>query len=212
MEAVAVEQADPYGGNPYNQASPGILVQFAVFGLVTSGQILVQERKTRTLQRLVSTSMRPWEILAGHFLAILTVVMAQELILIVFGQLALGVDYARELPGSLLVALGLGLWVSAVGLLIGVLAKGEEQVVLFSLIAMFIFSALGGTWFPLEVAGKAFYMVSRFTPTAWAMTGFQNILIRGQGLETVWLPVVILLAFAGGFFALAVWGFRKLEM
>jgi ABC-2 type transport system permease protein len=210
-KATGVKQYDPYGGNPYNQASPGILVQFAIFSLVVSAQMLVQERKTHTLQRMLTTSMRPWEIVAGHLLAMFAVVMTQEILLIVFGQLVLGVNYSSATFGTLLMAMALGLWVSTMGLLIGVFAKGEEQVILFSLMAMFLFSALGGTWFPLEVAGKAFITVGRLTPSAWAMTGFQNILIRGQGLESVWLPAGILLAFAAGFFALAVWGFRKIE-
>ena len=67
--AAETESRDWTGGNPYNQASPGILVQFAIFGLITSAQILVQERKTRTLQRLMTTAMKPWEIVAGHLLA-----------------------------------------------------------------------------------------------------------------------------------------------
>src|SRR5215208_2296996 len=57
----AQENNDWTGGNPYNQSSPGILVQFAIFGLVTSAQIFVQEKKSRTLQRLITTAMRPWE-------------------------------------------------------------------------------------------------------------------------------------------------------
>jgi ABC-2 type transport system permease protein len=201
--------SDPYGGNPYNQSSPGILVMFAMFGLVTSAQILVQERKTRTLQRLMTTAMRPWEIVTGHMLAMFAIVFLQTLLLVVFGQLALGVDYVRQPLGVLLVAVAMGLWVAAVGLLIGVLAKAEEQVILFSLIAMFLFSALGGTWFPLEVAGKAFATLGRLTPSAWAMSGFQNILIRGLGLESAWLPTSILLAYALIFFAVAAWRFRK---
>ena len=91
--AVAEEEGDWYGDNPYNQASPGILVQFAIMGLVSSGQILVQERKTRTLQRMMSTSMRAWEIIAGHTLAMFAVVFMQIALLVVFGQLALSVDY-----------------------------------------------------------------------------------------------------------------------
>jgi len=209
--AVAAPQESPFGKNPYNQASPGILVMFAVFGLVTSAQIVVQERKTRTLQRLLTTAIRPWQVFGGHWLAMFLIVMMQELILIVFAQFVLGVNYAQAPLGTLLVATTLGLWVSALGLLIGVFARGEDQVVLFSLLAMFILSALGGAWFPLEVAGKAFGMVGRMTPTAWAMTGFQNILIRGQGLAAVWLPSAVMLAFAAGFFALAVWGFRRIE-
>lgn len=218
---VRVEQAvadtptassDWTGGNPYNQASPGILVQFAIFGLITSAQILVQERKTRTLQRLMTTAMKPWEIVAGHLLAMFGLTFLQTLLLVVFGQLALNVNYLREPLGTLLVCVALGLWVASMGLLIGIVAKGDEQVILFSMIAMFLFSALGGTWFPLESAGGAFAAIGKALPSAWAMNGLQNILIRGLGLESAWLPAGMLFAYATGFFLLAVWRFRKIDI
>ncbi|MEP7134867.1 MAG: ABC transporter permease [Chloroflexota bacterium] len=203
---------DWYGDNPYNQASPGILVQFAIMSLVTSGQILVQERKTRTLQRMMSTSMRAWEIIAGHTLAMFGVVFLQIALLVVFGQLAVSVDYMNAPLGTLLVSISLSLWVAAMGLLIGTLAKDDSQVVLFALMAMFILSALGGTWFPLEVSSGAFALIGKLMPSAWAMTGYQNILMRGLGLESAWMPTLILTAYALGFFVLAVWRFRKMDM
>jgi len=49
-------------------------------------------------------------------------------------------------------------------------------------------------------------------PSAWAMNGLQNLLIRGLGLESVWKPAGMLLLYALGFFGLAVWRFRKVEM
>jgi ABC-2 type transport system permease protein len=49
-------------------------------------------------------------------------------------------------------------------------------------------------------------------PSSWAMTGYQNILIRGLGLESVWMPVSILLAYALVCFGLAVWRFRKMDV
>ncbi|WKZ37412.1 MAG: ABC transporter permease [Anaerolineales bacterium] len=212
---VAMEGAFPgnwYGDNPYNQASPGILVQFAIMGLVASGQILVQERKTRTLQRLMSTTMRPWEIVAGHTLAMFGIVFAQITLLVVFGQLALGVDYMRAPLGTLLVSVALSLWVAAMGLLIGTVVKDDSQVILFALMAMFIFSALGGTWFPLEVASGTFAAIGKVMPSAWAMTGYQNILMRGLGSDSARMPSLILLAYALGFFILAVWRFRKMNV
>jgi ABC-2 type transport system permease protein len=213
-QAVAgeTESEDWTGGNPYNQASPGILVQFAIFGLITSAQILVQERKTRTLQRLITTAMKPWEIVAGHMLAMFSLTFLQTAMLVVFGQLALNVNYMREPIGTLLVCVALGLWVASMGLLIGVIAKVDEQVILYSMIAMFLFSALGGTWFPLESAGGAFAAIGKAMPSAWAMNGLQNILIRGLGLESVWTAIGMLFAYALGFFLLAVWRFRKVEM
>ena len=210
--AVAEPEQDWYGDNPYNQASPGILVQFAIFGLVTSGQILVQERKTRTLQRMMTTSMHAWQIVAGHMLAMFAVVFIQEALLVLFGQLVLGVNYAREPFGILIVSIALGLWIAAMGLLIGVLVNNDSQVVLVSLMAMFIFSAMGGTWFMLEASSGAFAAIGRLLPSAWAMNGYQNILIRGLGLGSTWLPTLALLAYSLGFFGLAVWRFRKMEV
>jgi len=42
----------------------------------------------------------------------------------------------------------------------------------------------------------------------WAMDGFQNIILRRLGLDSVLLPAGILLAYAVVFFGLAVWRFR----
>lgn len=203
---------DWYGDNPYNQASPGILVMFAIMGLVSSGQILVQERKTRTLQRMMSTSMRSWEIIAGHTLAMFAVVFAQIALLVIFGQLVLSVDYLHAPLGTFLVSVALSLWVAAMGMVIGTTVREDSQVILFALMAMFIFSALGGIWFPLEVASGAFATIGRVMPSAWAMTGYQNILMRGLGLESAWMPTLVLLAYALGFFVLAVWRFRKMDV
>ncbi len=210
--AAAPESEDWTGGNPYNQSSPGILVQFAIFGMVTSAQILVQERKSRTLQRLITTAMKTWEIIAGHMLAMFMIVFLQTAMLVLFGQWVLQVDYLREPLAVLFLAITLSLWVASMGLLIGVIAKAEEQVILYSMIAMFVFSALGGTWFPLEVAGGAFAAIGKLMPSAWAMNGFQNILIRGLDLASIVMPTIILLTYAGFFFALAIWRFRKIEM
>ncbi len=206
--AVAKSLPAWYGDNPYNQASPGILVQFAIFGLVTSGQILVQERKTHTLQRMMSTSMHTWQIVAGHLLAMFVIVFVQELLLVVFGQAVLGVGYARQPLAILALCLALGAWIAALGLFIGVIAASDSQVVLIALLAMFIFSAMGGTWFPLESASGAFAAIGKLLPSAWAMNGFQNILIRGLDAGSCILPALALLGYGLAFFALAVWRFR----
>lgn len=203
------QPGDPYGGNPYNQASPGILVQFAMFGIITPAQILVMERKARTLQRMMTTAARPVEMLSGHLLAMFVLIFIQVAILVVFGQLVLGVDYLRQPLAVLLISVGLAIWVASMGLFFGSLAKGDEQVILFSMITMFVFSALGGTWFPLEGTGRGFALVGSFTPGAWAMDGYQDLLIRGLGLQAALLPAGMLLLYALGFLLLAVWRFRS---
>ena len=57
-------------------------------------------------------------------------------------------------------------------------------MIMWSLLAMFIFSALGGAWFPLEITRWAFSAIGHLMPSAWVMDGFLNILARGLGLTS----------------------------
>lgn len=212
---VAVEQAvapaedgEEISPNVYTQSSPGMLVQFVVFGLNASAMILVLERKSKALQRLLTTTITRVEVIAGHVLAMFIVVLLQQALLVAAGQLAFGVDYMREPLAVLLIMVTLSLWIASLGLLIGAVAKSEEQVITWSLIAMFVFSALGGAWFPLDITGELFAAIGHLTPTAWAMDGFQNIVVRGLGLQSVLLPASIMLAYAAVLFILAVWRFK----
>ena len=190
------------------QSSPGMLVQFAIYGLITSAMLLVTERRSRALSRMLSMPVPAGSIVGGHVAAMFTVALLQQLILVACGQLLFGVDYLQAPLATLVMAVCLALWASCLGLLIGALAKKEEHVIIFVMAAMFLLSALGGAWFPLEVAGRAFARVGHVLPTAWAMDGFQNIVLRGLGLASVLLPAGVLLGYAVVFFGLAVWRFR----
>ncbi len=192
----------------FAQSSPGMMVQFAIFGLITSAMVLVVERKTGALKRLLATPTRRATVIGGHLLAMFLVVFFQQILLVAVGHVFFGVDYLRAPGATLAMLLSLSLWAASLGLLIGALGQREEQVITWSLIAMFVFAGLGGAWFPLEVAGDAFATIGHLMPTAWAMDGLQNIVVRGQGLGSVLMPAGILLACTAAFFGLAVWQFR----
>ena len=191
--------------------SPGMMVQFAIAGLMTAAQIIVSERKSRALQRLLTTATARVHILLGHYLAMLALILGQFVLLIAFGQLVLKVDYLREPGATALMAVTTAMCVAALGLLIGALAKSEEQAIIFSLVPMFILAGLGGAWVPLEVTGEAFRAIGHVSPVAWAMDGFKNVASRGLGIESVLLPAAALLGYAALFFGLAAWRFRSSE-
>jgi len=192
----------------FSHMSPSMMVQFAIAGLIGAASILVIERKSGALRRLLTTAISRTEIILGHYLAMVLMILGQLAILIAFGQLALGVDYMREPVATILVAVATALWSAALGLLIGVLAQSDDHVVIYSLVAMFLLAGLGGAWVPLEFTAKTFQAIGRLLPSAWAMNGFENIVIRGLSLESVLLGVAIMLGYAVGILALAVWRFR----
>ncbi len=191
--------------------SPGMMVQFAIAGLMTAAQIIVSERKSRALQRLLTTATARVHILLGHYFAMLALILGQFVLLIAFGQMVLKVDYLREPGATALVAVTTAMCVAALGLLIGTLARSEEQAIIFALIPMFVLAGLGGAWVPLEVTGEAFSAIGHVSPVAWAMDGFKNVASRGLGLESVLLPAAALLGYAALFFGLAAWRFYSSE-
>jgi ABC-2 type transport system permease protein len=189
-----------------------MMVQFAIAGLLGAAEVLVLERKSGSLRRLLTTPIRRYEVLLGHYLAMVIMIFTQFVILIVFAQVFLDVPYFSAPLATFLVALSTSAFAAALGLLISTLAKTSEQVVVFSLIPMFVLSGLGGAWVPLEFTGEAFQKVAYLTPLAWSMTAFKNIIERGQGLESVILPVLIVTGFAVAVFGLAVWRFKFEEV
>ena len=203
--APAIKRAVPNG---FSQSSPGTLVQFAIFGVMTAAMLLVLERRSRTLGRMLSAPVTRAQVIAGHVLAMFVVTFLQGLLLIVLGQLVFGVGYARAPAGVLVLLTALSLWVASLGLFIGVVAKTQEQVSMFSMIAMFLFAAGGGAWFPLEITGRTFSFIGHLLPSASAMDGFQNVVLRGLGFASALGPAAVITGYAVLFFAVAVWRFR----
>jgi ABC-type transport system involved in multi-copper enzyme maturation permease subunit len=192
----------------FAHASPGMMAQFAIAGLIGAAGILVVEKKTMSLQRLLTTQMSRGQILAGHYLAMFAMIFLQLSVLILFGQLFLSLPYLRQPLATVLMTAVTALFCASLGMLIGTAARSEEQVVVFSLVPMFLLSALGGAWVPLEFTPETFQRVAYLTPIAWVMDGYKDILVRGQGLEALTTALLILLAYAAGLLALALWRFR----
>lgn len=192
----------------FAHSSPGMMAQFAIAGLIGAAGILVVEKKTKSLQRLLTTNMSRGQILAGHFLAMFAMIFLQLAVLILFGQMVLDLPYLSQPLATLLLTVVTTLFTASLGMLIGTVSKSEEQVVVLSLVPMFILSALGGAWVPLEFTPQSFQRIAFLTPVAWVMDGYKDILVRGQGLEAVSPALLALLAYAAVLLALAVWRFR----
>jgi ABC-2 type transport system permease protein len=208
--SLAIKKASD-GNSALAHTSPGMMLQFAIAGLLTAAQVIVTERKSRTLQRLLTTDTRRIHIVFGHYLAIFLLIFTQFAILITFGQFVLKVDYLRLPSATMLVAFSAALCISALGLLIGILARTEEQAITFSLVPMFLFAGLGGAWVPLEFTGATFQTIGHLSPVAWGMDGFENICARGLGFESVLIPSAALAGYALLFFVLAVWRLNASE-
>ena len=197
-----------YGSSAYAHSSPGMMAQFAIAGLIPAASVLVIERKTRALARMLSTATSRAQILTGHFLTMFLMILAQFLILTLFGQLLLDLDYYTPPWATLLMIISTALFAASLGMLIATLAKTEEHVIVLTMLPMFVLSSLGGAWMALEVMPASMQTVGHFSPVAWIMDGFKGILIRGWGLQEVLLPAGVLLLFTIVCLGFSLWKFK----
>jgi ABC-2 type transport system permease protein len=201
------EQQRNAGG--FAHTSPSMMLQFSIAGLISAAGIVVEERRSRTLARLMTTRLSRSGILLGHYLAMFAQVFAQLFMLILFAAVVLRVQYLHSPLATLLVTVCASAFVAAIGLLIGVASRSEEQAIAFSLVLMFVLAGLGGAWVPLQFTGTAFQKVARATPGAWIVDAYENVVQRGLGVSSVLISCALLLACATGLAVLAALRFRR---
>jgi ABC-2 type transport system permease protein len=205
VEAGAAAGQTPSG---FVLSSPGMMVNFILFSLMTAGIALIVERQNGTLQRLMTTRLRRWELISGKAAGMFLLTFAQQVLLIAVAQLFFGVDYLRDPAALLVMMVSLSLVASTLGLLLASVLKSEQALIATTVLVSMAISALSGAWFPLEVTGEAFQTVGHLLPTAWILDGFRGIVVRGFDVADVLPAFGVAVAWAAAFFALAVWRFR----
>jgi ABC-2 type transport system permease protein len=192
----------------FKSASPGQLVTWLLFTLLSGSVILVSERKDGTLSRMTASPAPRWAIMGGKLLGRLTLGILQASVLILFGQFALGVEWGGDPLALVLLTICFGLSATTLGLLISTLSRSEQQASTLSVMGMFLLAPLGGAWFPLEITPRAFQQAVQVFPTTWAMNGYLDLILRGGSLADITLACITLLGFAAVFFIAGLWRFR----
>lgn len=208
IETTRSEKVNAQVAQGFEQASPGQLVTWVLITLVGAAEVVVNERLGGTLRRLLTTPTSQATILAGKITGRLILGVAQMALLIGFGALVLKVNWGRSLPALALVILAFALSAVAFGVLLGTLAKTRSQASGLTILFSMLPAALGGAWWPLEVTPKVYQTVVQALPTTWAMKGFGDVIIRGEGVAGVLPEVSILLGFALVFFFIGIRRFR----
>ncbi len=201
------DQAGTQAGG-FQQSSTGALVNWVLFGLLGVCSTVVWERQHGLLRRLSAAGVRSREILGGKMLAMITLTFLQQLLLVLLGQLAFGVDYFNSPLALFVVMASLSILAAAFGLLIMSVFRSEQAVIATTVVTALLLAALGGAWFPLEVTSAGFSKVAHVLPSAWVMDAFHGITLKSWGIANILKPMGIVWMWIVALFAVAVWRFR----
>jgi ABC-2 type transport system permease protein len=137
--------------------------------------------------------------------------LLQMILLVFFGMYVLNVNWGDD-PLLLLGFLTcFSLAGTSLGLMIGAFTKSVKQADNMTTLVSMAMAALGGAWWPLEITPASYQTIVRGLPSTWAMLGFNDIIIKGQGLSGALLESAVLLGFSILFAMIGIWKLNKME-
>jgi len=188
--------------NPTRESSnlfvPGLMafVLTIVSSLMTAIS-LTREKETGTMEALLVSPLRPWQIIVGKVAPYLAVGFVSVVGVIVEARLVFDVP----LRGSLTLLLLEGLLFILVSLSLGILISARtssQRVAMMGALAgtMLPTMLLSGFIFPIESMPLPLRAISVVVPARWFVLVARSIMLKGVGLAYLWQPTLVLFAMA----------------
>jgi ABC-2 type transport system permease protein len=207
LARLALQRTDP-GANGSEYTVPAMSTMFAFFLVAFVGFSFFAEHRWNTWERLRASQANNREILLGKVVPGIGLSVIQQTVLFGAGYVLLGFRVSGSVVGLVLVVLSLAVCLVAVGVLMAAVLRTEQQMNALGNLGAMILAGISGALVPLALLPGWAQTVAPIAPQYWAMRGFRSVILEGQGLSSVLLPVGVLLAFAVGAGALALARFR----
>jgi ABC-2 type transport system permease protein len=175
---------------------------FAIFFIVVPLSInIVKEKGQGTMIRLLTNPVPYYVVVAGKTATYLIICLIQFLLMLavgvfVFPHLGLPVlDVEGKIILMSIVALFSGLAAIGFGILLGTIAKTQEQSAPFGATSVVILAAIGGVWVPVFAMPKIMQYVSHISPMNWGLNAFYDVLLRNGNILDILPELFFLLLF-----------------
>jgi ABC-2 type transport system permease protein len=189
---------------------PG-LVAMILFTTTTNLTALsiVRERELGTIEQLIVTPIRNWELVLAKITPYILVSFANTLLILVIGTFWFGVP----IRGSVLALLAMtALYLLpnlGLGLVISTIARTQRQAQFMTMPIMLPSMMLSGFIFPISSLPVVLQAVGYMFPLTYYIILMRSIVVKGTGLNLLMPQILILTGFAIVFLSLAAWRFRK---
>ncbi len=191
---------------------PGLIpILLQVQALLLSALAIVREREQGTMEQLIVTPIKPWELMLGKIIPYLLVSIVNLFLLLGLGNLLFGVTVAGsywELIGlSLIFIIGsLGM-----GVLISNISQSQMQAIYIAVFVVIIPAIiLSGLMFTRENMPAITYWYSELLPVTQYLNITRGIIVRGASAQSLmWSSTFPLIILSVVYFVASVLVFKK---
>jgi len=188
--------------------APGIIIFGLLILIPTSARIMVHDKETRFLSRLLTTPTRPLDFILGYSLCLVVIAIAQ-IIIFVLAARGLGMDVVGNLWLAFFVFFLTGLCSIGIGMIVASVSKSENQAEPLCWLISMPLAMLSGCWFSIEMLPSYLKTFAFLFPYAHSIDASRGVLVRGVGTAAISSDLLFLVGWAVVVFFIGVILFRR---
>ncbi|TFB22928.1 ABC transporter permease [Filobacillus milosensis] len=187
----------PLEGAPsYNQKLQtlyGMSLFFAMYTIIFSLSKIAEEKRTGTLNRIILSPIRKWQVYIGHMSYSYVIGFTQIVLIVLMFKYIFGYNVGEQMGAVILTIASFVFAVVAIGMLILGLIKSTDQLNAVVPIVTVSMAMLGGAFWPIEIVSNDIILaISNVVPMTYAMEALKAVSMFGQGLADIYEPLAIL--------------------
>jgi ABC-2 type transport system permease protein len=193
-----------------NYMVPGVICM--ILGTVMTAMTamaIVREREAGTLEQLIVTPIRPWELMLGKTLPFAAIGLLDVVVIIIVARAWFQVPMAGSGPLLLVLAIAFLLTTLGLGLFISTVSRTQQQAMLTAFFVLMPSVILSGFMFPIENMPRAVQWITYAIPLRYFVEIVRGIFLRGAGISVLWPQAAALVGLGGTIFALSALRFQK---
>jgi ABC-2 type transport system permease protein len=190
---------------------PGILAELLLLlTMLLTSLAIVKEKETGTLEQLIVTPVRPFELVLGKLLPFAAVGFIDIVLVLLVALLLFGI----RVHGSLLLLFGLSgvflLTSLGLGLLVSTVSRSQQQAMMTAVFfVMLPMVMLSGFVFPIENMPLPIRLLTYLMPLRYYFVIIRGLFLKGSGLAELWDQALVLAGFGAAILGLSALRFRK---
>jgi ABC-2 type transport system permease protein len=190
---------------------PGIIaVIMMITGTVLTAVTIVKEKEQGTIEQIVSSPIRKYELMIGKTVPYAALAYLDFLIIVVASKLMFGIEIKGSILLLLLTAFFYLIGVLGIGILVSTVTQTQISAMFAAIMASMLPSILlSGFIFPIRQMPVALQVLTLVVPARYFIEILRDIYLKGLGLESFWLETLYIMVFGIAMLALAARRFRK---
>jgi ABC-2 type transport system permease protein len=189
---------------------PGVIgmILYALTSILTATAV-VRERERGTIEQLIVTPIRPWELMVGKILPYVILAFLNMLEVLAIGHWWFGVPVRGSLVLILAIS-GIFLLTSlGIGLMASTFANTQQEAMLIVWMTLLPSLFLSGFFFPLEAMPMILRWFSYVTPLRYYLVIIRALMLKDTSILAIQNEVIALVIFGIALMTTAAVRFRK---